>query len=72
MPIRFNQGTIKRLLVQFNMKPLKKGSCIYGGIGRDGKWRTCKFDYHKDNEIIATGTASSIAKSLLFYNIKLY
>ncbi|MHB1254505.1 MAG: hypothetical protein ACYCZ1_10135 [Candidatus Humimicrobiaceae bacterium] len=64
MPIRFNQGTIKKLLKYLNMEPFKKGSKIFGGIGKDGKWRTCKFDFHGDNKIVAIGTARIIAKSL--------
>ena len=64
MPIRFNQGTIKKLLKYLNMEPLKKGSKIFGGIGKDGKWRTCKFDFHSDNKIVSIGTARIIAKSL--------
>jgi hypothetical protein len=70
MPIRFNQGYIKRLLVYFNMKPAKKGSNLYKGMGRDGIYRVCKFDYHKDNEIIKTGTSKAIALQLGFKNVK--
>lgn len=66
MPVRFMQGDIKRLLRHFNMRPAQKGSYIYEGIGKDGNWRRCKFDYHKDRDQIATGTAKSIATSLLF------
>jgi len=70
MPIRFNQRDIKTLLAYFNMKPAKKGSNIYKGMGRDGKYRVCKFDYHKDNEIIKTGTSKAIALQLGFKNVK--
>ena len=66
MPIRFSMGQIKRLLIYFNMQPLKKGSFIYGGMGKDGVWRTCKFDYHKDNEMLKLGIDSSIAHALKF------
>lgn len=69
MPIRFSMGQIRRLLNHFNMKPLRKGSFIYGGIGTDGVWRTCKFDYHKDNDILKPGTANSIAHSLKFKDV---
>lgn len=69
MPIRFSQADIRRLLNYFNMKPLKKGGFIYGGIGKDGKWRTCKFDYHKDRDQIATGTGKCIALSLGFKDV---
>lgn len=69
MPVRFTMGEIKRLLSHFNMKPLRKGSSIYGGIGKDGIWRICKFDYHKDNDILKPGTANNIAQSLKFKNV---
>jgi hypothetical protein len=64
--IRFEQSEIRRLLVHFRMAPLRKGSNIYGGFGADGRWRTCKFDYHKDRDIVPAGTAKSIARALLF------
>ena len=68
MPIRFCQGDIKRLLSYLNMKS-QKGSNIYFGIGRDGIWRTCKFDYHKDKDPVATGTTKTIAISLKFRSV---
>lgn len=37
------QVDIRRILDHLNMKP-EKGSKIYDGIGRDGIWRTCKFE----------------------------
>lgn len=64
--VRFVQGEVKRLLAHFNMVPLKKGSRIYGGFGKDGIWRTCSFHYHKDSDFIPEGTANSIAKALNF------
>lgn len=70
MPIRFDMEEIKRLLNYFNMKPAKKGSFVYIGIGKDGVKRTCKFDYHKDNDILKPGTANSIAKWLGFENVQ--
>lgn len=39
------------------------------GIGRDGAWRTCKFDYHKDKDPVATGTAKVIATCLKFRDV---
>lgn len=68
MPIRFCQGDIRKLLSHFNMKP-EKGSTIYLGIGRDGIWHTCKFDYHKDKDPVATGTTKIIATSLKFNTV---
>lgn len=70
MPIRFSHKDIERLLRHFRMEPLKKGGNLYGGIGLDGIWRTCKFDYHKGRDIVATGTAGVIAKSLGFTNVQ--
>lgn len=32
MQIRFSMGEIRRLLIYFNMKPLRKDSFIYGGM----------------------------------------
>lgn len=69
MPIRFSQGDIKKLLAYFNMKS-QKGSTIFCGLGRDGVWRTCKFDYHKDRDTVATGTAKAIASSLKFQTVQ--
>lgn len=69
MAIRFNMGQIKKLLAHFNMEPLRKGSFIYGGMGKDNIYRTCKFDYHKDNNILKPGTANAIAHSLKFNNV---
>lgn len=68
MPIRFSHGDIKNLLAHFNMKS-EKGSTIYCGLGRDGVWRTCKLDYHKDRDTVATGTAKAIASSLKFNTV---
>jgi hypothetical protein len=48
------------------MNPTEKGSYIYEGIGPDGKFRRCRFDYHKDRDQVATGTGKSIATALLF------
>ncbi|NPV79440.1 MAG: hypothetical protein HPY52_04060 [Firmicutes bacterium] len=52
------------------MVPLKKGSTIYGGIGTNGIFRTCKFDYHSDRTPVASGTASAIARALKFKDVK--
>ncbi len=70
MGIRFSQRDIARLLRHFRMEPQKKGSNLYAGIGLDGQWRTCKFDYHKGREEVLKGTANAIAKSLLFRNVE--
>lgn len=64
MPIRFRQGDIALLLQKLGMMRLRKGSRMYGGIGPDGIFRLCKFDYHSDSTPVATGTADAIAKSL--------
>jgi hypothetical protein len=50
------------------VKPAK-GSNIYFGISRDGIWRTCKFDYHKEKDPVVKGSAKVIATSLKFNNV---
>jgi hypothetical protein len=51
------------------MRPSRTGSTLYWGYGKDGIWRTCKFDYHKDSEILKAGTANAIAHTLKFKNV---
>ena len=52
------------------MKLLRLGGFVYGGIGKDGIWRTSKFDYYKDNQTLRQGTAKSIAHSLKFKDVE--
>lgn len=33
-------------------------------------WRPCKFDYHKDNQMLKPDTANSIAHSLKFDDVE--
>ncbi len=70
MPIRFTQGDFRRLLKHFNMVPCKKGSNLYAGVGNDGKYRTCKLDFHAAGEMVAAGTANKMAKDLHFENVQ--
>ena len=65
MPIRFDQGDIRRLLKHFGYQPMKKGSFIYVGQSF-GVNRTVKFDYHSDRTQLKIGTAGAIAKDLGF------
>jgi hypothetical protein len=41
----------------------------YTIVGRDGIWRTCKFDYHKDKEPVTTGTAKIIVTPMKFRSV---
>jgi|GEM_PF-1605259 len=66
LPVQFSMVEIARLLGHFNLKPKEKGSFIYYGVGRDGRVRRCRLDYHKDRDTVAKGTAAKIAKDLLF------
>jgi len=68
MPVRFTQGEIVRALKRLGFKLAGKGRVLYEGIGVDGLPHICKFDYHKDRDILATGTAQKIATSLGFKN----
>lgn len=70
MPIRLSMGHIKKLLVYFNMKLLRKGKFIYGGLGKDGIWRTCKFDYHKDNLRLKTPKSEVIVSFAFILQFK--
>jgi len=65
-PARFDQGQIRRILAYLQMAPIKPGGSIHVGIGKDGAWRTCKFDYHKDDDQVTASAADAIAKSLKF------
>jgi len=71
MPIRFSMGHIKRLLVHFNMKLLRKGGFIYGGLGKDGIWRTSDTPMPKGMGFLdkLTSPILSSIKILINYNI---
>jgi len=68
MPIRLSQGDIAFPFRKLGMAPLTKGSSMYAGIGPDGVFRRCRFDYHSDKTPVAAGTAGAIAKALGFAN----
>ncbi len=52
------------------MYPLEKNSNIFGGMGKDGIWRTCKFQAKKDTHLVPDGTAKAILVSLGFKGVK--
>jgi hypothetical protein len=64
--VRFDQGRIRQILAYFQLKPIKPGGSIHVGIGKDGVWRTCKFDYHEDGGPVTASAATAVAKSLKF------
>lgn len=68
MAIVFSMGQIAKLLKHFKMEPTGRKKVLYSGYGKDGIYRTCKFDYHKDRDDVAKGTADQIAESLGFKN----
>ena len=66
--MKLERGMVKKLLNNFNMQPLKKNGTIWGGVGKDGIWRTCRF---KDNiKMIPDGSAKAILISLGFKGVK--
>jgi hypothetical protein len=65
-PVRFDQEQIRRMLTYFQMAPIKPGGSIHVGIGKDGAWRACKFNYHEDGGQVTASAADLIAKSLKF------
>jgi hypothetical protein len=70
MPSRFTQGDILRLLGHFNMTRKRKGGTIYAGLGNDGRYRTCKLDFHAGGKPVAQGTATKMAKDLFFESVE--
>ncbi len=69
MPIRFRQGQIAALLDHLRLRPARKGSGTWIGVGRDGKPLRCYFHFHSDSTPVATGTASAIARQLGFGDV---
>ena len=63
-------GMVKKLLKNFNMAPLKKNGTIWGGVGKDGVWRTCRFKEKDNVKMIPDGTAKAILISLGFKGVK--
>jgi hypothetical protein len=65
-PVRFDQEQIRKILAYFQVAPIKRGGSVYVGIGKDGIWRTCKFNYHENGGQVTASAANAIAKSLKF------
>lgn len=63
MPDIVTQGQFKRFLKRNQFVSKGKKNNLYIAI-LDGKPRAVTFHYHKDNDIIPTGTLSAIASSL--------
>ncbi|HZH92849.1 MAG TPA: hypothetical protein VFD79_01995 [Tissierellaceae bacterium] len=63
MPDSVTQGQFKRFLKRNQFVSKGKKNNLYFGM-LDGKPRAVVFHYHKDNDIIPTGTLSAIARSL--------
>jgi len=61
---------VKKMLNNFNMQPLKKNGTIWGGVGKDGIWRTCRFKEKDNNIMIPDGTAKAILIALGFSGVK--
>ncbi len=63
MPDSITQGQFKRFLKRNGFVPIGKNKNKYIGV-LNGVKRLVIFHYHKDNDAIATGTLSSMAKQL--------
>jgi hypothetical protein len=61
---------IKKLFNNFNMHQFEKNGTIFGGIGKDGIWRTCRLKAKSDNDKISDGTVKAILISLQFKGVK--
>ncbi len=63
MPDGVSHGEFKRFLRKGNFTPKGERKNLYIGF-IDGSLKIVTFHYHKDCDIIPTGTLSSIAKQL--------
>jgi hypothetical protein len=70
MGVTATSSDILKVFRYFNMTPLRKGGCMYGGMGNDGIYRRCKLDYHAGGRDLAPGTVNKIAQDLKFSNAK--
>jgi hypothetical protein len=64
--VRFDQEQLRQIRAYFQLKPIKPGGSIHVGIGKDGAWRACKFDYSQNGGPVTASAATAIAKSLKF------
>lgn len=69
MPVQFTFGEIAGLFHHFRMQPVKKGSKVYDGLGKDGIVRRSVLHAHSSGETVAIGTADQIAKQLHFNSV---
>ncbi len=68
--MKLESGMVIKLLSNFNMQPLKKNGTIWGGVGKDGIWRTCRFKEKNNVKMIPDGTAKAILIALGFKGVK--
>jgi len=68
--MKLEGGMVKKLLSNFNMQPLKKNGTIWGGVGKDGIWRTCRFKEKDSSKLIPDGSAKAILIALGFDGVK--
>ena len=68
--MKLETGMVKKLLSNFNMQPLKKNGTIWGGVGKDGIWRTCRFKEKNNLKMIPDGTAKAILVALGFKGVR--
>jgi hypothetical protein len=68
--MKLESGMVIKLLNNFNMQPLMKNGTIWGGVGKDGIWRTCRFKEKNSFKMIPDGTAKAILIALGFKGVK--
>lgn len=66
----FPFGDIERICRSLGMKPAKKGSQIWRGIGPDGRFRQTRIDSHGAGRPLASGTAKAVARQLGFHDVQ--
>lgn len=69
MGYAFTFGDIERICRALGLKPAKKGSNIWRGLGADGRFRQTRIDSHGPSRPVASGTAKAIARQLGFETV---
>ena len=70
MGYTFTFGDVEKICRSLRMLPRGKGSRYWVGIGPDGRARRTRLDSHGLGRVVATGTASRIARQLLFRDLE--
>ena len=70
MGYTFTFDDIIPICQRLGMKPVRKGSRTWRGVGPDGKLRQTYIHPHGQGRLVASGTAKAIAKQLGFGSVE--